>query len=408
MTLSVVQHKIETFLPFWFGLLFFFAQISTSLKSIPLTIVVLFIFFLPDVSRKFVLILKTKWCQAAFFLFFVVCMASFWGPATVAKKLSVIKQYNKLLYLPILAIGLSYARNRQGALIGFLSGMVCTALFGMLLKATGKEYDLVFFNHIMTGFSMAFAACLALFHVFKTRGSAKIIYSLLFALFSFYVLFVNLGRSGYVMYALMLGLLLMMSFPWKQSLVGLCLLGGLLFTAFALSPTIQMRVTTAISNYQEYDKDKITSVGFRMQFHNYAFELFKRHPWFGNGAASFQALFYEENPVPKFGREINEPHSMYWLVASEFGVLGIVALLWFYGSVFLQAWTLQALRIPAVIFISSFMVVNLTDSLLFYSASGYLFVLFAAYCLSETLPGVSKKTSINEGSSAYPSSQVIA
>lgn len=408
MTLFAVQQKIETFLPFWFGLLFFIAQISTSLKSIPLTIVVLLIFLLPDVSRKFTLILKTQWCQAALFLFFVVCVASFWGPATVAKKLSVIKQYNKLLYLPILAIGLSYVRNRQWALIGFLAGMVCTALFGMTLKAIGKPYDDVFFNHIMTGFSMAFAACLALFYVFKTHGMVKVIYSLLFALFSFYVLFVNLGRSGYVMYALMLGLLLIMSLPWKQSLVGLCLLGGLLFTAFTVSPTIQTGVTAAISNYQEYDKDKNTSVGFRMQFHNYAFELFKRHPWFGNGTASFQALFYEENPVPKFGREINEPHSMYWLVASEFGVLGVVALLWFYGCVFLQVLTLQALRIPGVIFISSFMVVNLSDSLLFYSASGYLFVLFTAYCLSEALPVSSKKTSINQDSSVYPSSRVIA
>ena len=406
MTFSTIQKKMETFLPFWLAFLFFLAQLSTSLKSIPLVIAVVFILCLPDTKRQLVQILKTSWCQALLFLFGVVCVASFWGPATTAKKLSVIKQYDKLLYLPILVIGLSNVQNRQWALIGFLGGMLCTVFWGMILQSQDNHYDHVFFNYIMTGFSMSFAACLCLFYAFNTKGRTQKLYLVLFTLFSLYVFFVNLGRSGYVMYALMLGLLLILSLPWRQSLLGLCLLAAFLFGAFAVSPTLQTRITTAVSDYLGYDNNKNTSVGYRIQFHDYAWDLLKRHPLLGNGAASFPTLFYEENPVPAFGREINEPHSMYWLVASEFGVLGLVGLLWFFGSLFCAAWTLGALRIPCVILMSSFMVVNFTDSLLFYSASGYLFVLFSAYCLGETLLSASKKSSVS--TSASIDTRVIA
>jgi O-antigen ligase len=396
MNISALQKKIEYILPFWFGLLFFLAQISTALKSIPLIIIVISVFFLPNVGQKFIQVLKTRWCQAALLLFFIVCLACFWGPAPIALKLATLKQYNKLLYLPILAIGLSYTRNRIWAVKGFLGAMVLTAFLSIaayLGLLQGILYDSVFLNHIMTGFAMSFAAFLALFYALNAEGKSKLFYFSLFFLFTFQVLFVNLGRTGYLIYALMLGLFFLMHLPWKHCLLALFILSGFLVVSYTFSPNIKTGLSEALSGYRHYNHNKNTSVGYRMQFHSYAIELFKRHPWLGNGTSSFPVLFYVENPVPEFGRDIHEPHGIYWLVASEFGLAGLVALFLFFGSLFLEALSLKSMRIPALIFICSFIVVNLTDSLLFYSGSGYLFILFAAYYLSEKVQSLSEKQS---------------
>ncbi len=388
MNFSALQKKIIYILPFWFGLLFFLTQISSALKSIPLIIIVISIFFLPDVASKFIAVLKTRWCQAALLLFAVACLACFWGPAPTLLKLSTLKQYNKMLYLPILALGLSYPKNRIWAEKGFLTAMLVTALLSMGAYYgifPSIQYDNVFFNHIMTGFAMSFAAFLALFYALNAQKKFKPLYLALFFLFTFQLFFVNLGRTGYLIYALMLGLFFLMYLPWKKCFPALLVLSGILMASYALSPNMKTGLSEAFSGYRHFDHNKNTSVGFRMQFHSYAVDLFKRHPLFGNGTASFPVLFSQENPVPEFGRDINEPHGIYWLVASEFGLVGLIALLWFFGSLVLDAFRLQTMRVPAVIFIGSFIVVNLSDSLLYYSGSGYLFILFAAYYLGEKI-----------------------
>lgn len=396
MKMLVLQKKIEYALPLWFGMLFFFLLVSTSLKSVALVTVLLSIFLLPNFKEKAFQIVKTRWCQTAFFLFLVVVFACFWGPAPLAKKITILKQYTKLLCLPILAIGLSDVRNRQAALIGFLGSMLFTALLSIggyygLLQDLHIQYDFVFFNHIITGFSMSFAAFLALFYVFKTQGKMKALCLFLFVLFTFHVLFINLGRTGYVMYALMLGLFLLMYLPWKHSLIALLVLGSFLVGAYTLSPSIKTGVNQVVLGYQHFDRNKNTSVGYRMQFHQYAVALFKRHPWLGNGTASFPTLYAQEIPVPEFGNTLNEPHGFYWLVASEYGLLGLMALFCFFVSLLLEANSLVSMRIPAVVFLLSFMVTNLTDSLFVYSAPGFLFILFAAYYLGEKQRAVDKK-----------------
>ncbi|MBA2709176.1 MAG: O-antigen ligase family protein [Tatlockia sp.] len=398
MNFPTLQKKIEFLLPLWFGLLFFLTQISTALKSIPLMLVVISIFFLPNVGAKFIQVIKTRWCQAALLLFAVACLACFWGPAPTYLKLSTLKQYNKVLYLPILAIGLSYPKNRIWAIKGFLSAMVLTAFLsiGAYYEIFHSiQYDNVFLNHIMTGFAMSFAAFLALYYSLNSRGKSKIVYFGLFFLFTFHLFFVNLGRTGYLIYALMLGLFFLMYLPWKKCLPALLILGGLLAASYTFSPSMKTGLKDAVSGYRHYHDNKNTSVGYRMQFHSYAADLFKRHPLLGNGTSSFPVLFYLENPVPEFGRDIHEPHGIYWLVASEFGIVGLVALLWFFGSLLFTAFKLESMRIPAVIFISSFIVVNLSDSLLYYSGSGYLFILFAALYLSERI-GVSENLSFRQ------------
>ena len=179
------------------------------------------------------------------------------------------------------------------------------------------------------------------------------------------------------------------SFSWRQAFLGSVLGGVLVGITCYFSPVMMGAVQVAMNDCKLYAKnEKDTSLGYRVQFHDYAYSLFKRHPWCGNGTAAFMHLYHEENPIPTRGEHLLEPHSQYWLVASEFGVVGILALLFFLGSLFFASFQLHTMGYATVALLLPFVLGNMSDSLLFYSGSGYFFLLFMALCLGERVgPG---------------------
>ena len=70
-------------------------------------------------------------------------------------------------------------------------------------------------------------------------------------------------------------------------------------------------------------------------------------------------------------------------MASEFGVMGLLALLFFFCSLLVASGSLTTLRPLAFAVLLPILAGNLSDSLLFYSGTGYFFILFMALCLGE-------------------------
>ncbi len=103
----------------------------------------------------------------------------------------------------------------------------------------------------------------------------------------------------------------------------------------------------------------------------------------GNGSASFQYLYHEENPIPARGRELLEPHSQYWLIAAEWGILGLAALTFFFAGLWIACWRLKTMRPLAMAIFLPFVLACYTDSLLLYSGTGYFFLMMMALCLGE-------------------------
>ena len=364
--------------------------LSSSAKSILVVISLGLIVFSPTYRRDLLQTLSEPWCQAALFLFCVAVIATAWSPAGLSAKGMVVEKYSKLLYLPVLAVGFRDAAARRLGLHGFLLAMLITFVASALMYAgvysmPDMEAGGIFRNHIMTGYMMAFAAYLSALLFYQQRGRVRILYALLTALFSFHVLFINNGRIGYVVYLLLMVLLMLQLFSWRQAVVGIFFGSVMVVTMYFLSPVMQVEVNRVVTDCKQYinNEDKDTSIGYRLQFHDYAYSLFKRHPWLGNGTASFGHLYHVEDPIPSRGPKLTEPHSQYWLVASELGVLGCFALALFFGTLFISSWRLKTLRPIALAVLLPFLAGNLSDSLLFYSGTGYFFILFMALCLGE-------------------------
>ena len=301
----------------------------------------------------------------------------------------MIGKYSKLLYLPILAVGFHDTKTRWWGMHAFLAAMWITSVLSVgqslgWFGSSGAAADQVFRNHIMTSHMMAFAAYLSAWLFLKVRTRWRWGYIVLVILFSYQLLFINTGRMGYVTYAVLMVLFFVQTCPWKKA-IGAVLLGTLLLlVGYYQSTTMQTHVQAAITDYRDYHHNhKDSSIGYRLQFHAFARHLFQKHPWLGNGTGSFTASYRQETPVASWSRRLLEPHSQYWLVAVELGVVGMLALLYFLGSLLWASFQLQEMRSLAFAIMLPFMIGNLSDSLLFYSGSGYFFLMGMALCLGE-------------------------
>ena len=380
---------IQTWVTLFLTLSLITIPLSSTAKSIFIAISLGLILLSPHYWHDLISMLKRTWCQAAITLFLVAVVACAWSPASISEKLMEIEKYSKLLYLPVFAAAFRDPNARRYGLHGFLLGMLITVFASVLIYTGivsfgGIEANGVFRNHIMTSYMMAFAAYLASLFFLRASGLSRIPYAVLVLLFSYQILFINNGRTGYVIYLLLMVLLMFQSFSWRQAFLGILVGCSLVTCIYFYSPIMQEAIYQAVNDYKLYEKsEKDTSIGYRLQFHDYAYDLFKRHPWKGNGAASFRHLYHEENPIPSRGTHLLEPHSQYWLVASEFGVLGCAALAFFFISLLVTSWQLSTLRPVALAILIPFFIGNLSDSLLFYSGTGYFFIVLMALCLGE-------------------------
>ncbi|MBA2653236.1 MAG: O-antigen ligase family protein [Tatlockia sp.] len=390
----------QRWVPFLIGLSLFTLPLSATAKTISLSLAIVAI-LITHVSRAELITLWEKgWCKASVILFALAVLACLWSPASYAERLLVVKKYSILLCLPILVLGFRDEKTRVIGFNAFFAAMFLTSTLAILisnglLTLLNRDSDNIFLNHIFVGYMLDFAAYTAALFAYRQRGLKRVGYGLLFIMFSYHVLFINEGRMGYIVYFLSMFLLILQLFSWRQAALAITVLCVSFVLAYSQSPLMKERIHLLHSQYENYrHQNGDNSVGFRMQFHAFAHELFNRHPIKGNGTSSFLYYFKMENPVPGWGPILLQPHSQYWSVASEFGLAGIAALLAFFLTLLKASWKLGAMRPIALGMLLPFMVANLSDSLLLFSASSYFFILFMALCLSEEDLRSSKRQSI--------------
>lgn len=387
---------------FWLSLLMVLTALavpmSSSAKSIMIPIVIAFIILTPRYRQDLLDVFSINWCRSLLPILFMALFACLWSPATYQEQVLVLDKYIKLLALPILAIGFQEARVRMLSIHVFLLAMLITCIIS-ILKALGLStyhdpqfVGAVFHNHIITSYMMTFAAYVCawrLIGAFKQNHAFPVCmtYAILFTLFSYQVLFINSARTGYVLYSMLIIILITSQLSWRRMVAGMMGLVVLFATSYMMSVTMQENVYKTITEIKMYSKNnKNTSIGFRFQFHDYAEKLFKNNPLIGNGTAAFMHLYAKNNPVPARIERVLEPHSQYWLMASEWGLAGLIAFAGLIASLLHASWQLTTMRPLAFGLLLPFIVGNISDSVLYYSGSGYFFVVFMALCLGEGLP----------------------
>ncbi len=404
MNLKTLQEKGAYLTPVLFALFVFFIPLSPSLKSVFFVLAIASVLFNPYYNQNLFYAFNSSWGRLALLFVGFVALACLWSPASFSMQMSVLSKYSKLLYLPILAVGFISSKTRFWCMNAYLLSMVVTCITALLkIKGfvhVGNPIDPgeLFYNHIITGFMMALACYVAALQGFKFKGWPRAFYLFVVLITSYQILFLNTGRTGYVIYLLVMGLLLIQKLPLKKAFVGMLVLSALMFIAYSLSPTMQSGIHNLIVDAQSLHANNAnSSIGFRFQFHDYAQSLVRKHPFFGVGTGGFQFSFIKDQPIPAWGKLLNDPHSQYWLTLSEQGLIGAVLLGLFFASLFLAAFKLTEYKSLLLGILITFCVGSSFDSILCYSTIGYLLIVFTALSFGESIEkyALEKKKELN-------------
>lgn len=370
--------------------LLFTIPLNNSAKSISFVVAMALLIITKVNAASLSYLARQTWVQLILAFLALVLVGCLWSPATWSDEAYVIKKYLKLLCLPLLVLGFSNKQAREWGLYAFMAAMLITALAAvaktiMPLYWHNHTPGFVFRNYIMTGHMMALASYLAAYFAI-TKPSQRIPYLALFLLFSYEVLFLSLGRTGYIIYFVLLALLMVQTLNKRQLAFGALGFALLMGAAVYSSTKVQQGLLSIGDNIQHFQQgDKNTSVGYRLQFQQFAYFLFKQSPVFGHGTGSYTYYFAQQQPVPSWGTVSREPHNQYGLIAVEYGLIGLVLYLALFTALILACWRLNQLRNMAMALLIPFIIGNFSDSLLFYSGSGYFFLALLALCLGESI-----------------------
>lgn len=389
------QHT-ETGLSLLLASLLFITAVSSSLRSIFFPVAGVCLLAFPDTRAHLAAICKNPVSRAIFLLFGWVLLACLWSPATWNQSLLIIQKYSKLLYIPLLAVGFQYAKTRTWALYAFLGALLLTILAIYTNKSglthfTDRTQSSVFHNHIVTGTLFALGAWMAFFQASRVQAKEKFWLIGLGFLLSYAVLFINTSRTGYILYMILMLILFRQLLTLKQALILTCLFSMGIALCFQFSTVMHDGLETVYTNIQEYGQaNKDTSIGYRIQFHLYAKSLFAKHPFIGNGTGAFTWNYLQDNPLPTWKVPHFDPHSQYWFIAVEQGVIGLLLFGLVISSLFGLAFKTKNTGPLLFAFLAIFISGCFSDSLLLVSPTGWFLVLFAAMCLGELMEKTSK------------------
>lgn len=371
-------------------LVLFVIPISPTLKSIFLPLALISILATPKYQQQLRWAYSQTWAIACLSFFTIVVLGCFWGVGALTLKWVYLEKYSKVLFIPLLALGFQNNQTRKLGVYSYLLAMLLACVLSLVNLSDPP--GAAFHNRIVTSNMIAFATFLSILVVLKSHGLQRWLASLLVFLFSYQIFFINTGRTGMILYIGFI-LLLLLFLPARFFFLGLLGISIGLITLFWVSTTFHQAIMNVVHDWQLYQQNFTqTHLGDRLRFHHLAMQLFLAKPLLGQGVGGFATVFEASNTDPTW-RHLLDPHSQYWLIAADLGFLGLIALGFLIISLWQAAQKLVETKMILIGTLLMFLVSNLSDSQLLYSAMGNLFIVLFALCLGEGLELRNRTTS---------------
>ncbi len=330
----------------------FSLPISTAASNILLVAVVVLFALSADYKRKFQAVVSNPVAMACAAFCTLTLLGCLYGRGNPADKLHYLGKYLTLLAVPLLVPLFAERAARIRALFSFCAAMLLTLglsfliRFGWLpaflkpLMATPNPLvhvpDAVVFKLSIThGFLMAFTAFLLAIGARQTESlRARWTLAVLAALAAYNVLFMVIGRTGYVVLAALCVYFLFRRFG-RRGIV-LAAIGVLLVAAasYQWSESFRQRAGEVVAEGRAWKQGRgdPTSIGLRFDYYSNTLSIVRDRPLFGVGIGGFEQAYGERIKGTGMAPS-NNPHNQYLLIAAQLGLLGLACLLWLYAQV---------------------------------------------------------------------------
>lgn len=285
---------------------------------------------------KFYAGIKHPISQAIFVFIAVYILGVLYTPASGNEISQALRKSTRLLYFPLIVPFFVVQRWRFTVLGAYLLAIFITVVASMLI------YNPFFKDNIFTSMYVAFA-CFVLGHISNSIPRVRILTIPVLLLFTYYLFFISIGRTGQVIFMLLYVLFCLQVFVKniKKLLLSVTVIISLVAAVIYLPSTFSARHATAANEVQTFLQDSNapiaeSSMGLRLTFARNALELVKEKPFFGWGTGSFARAYLQQFPQSKENHSYTvNPHNQYLLVAVELGLVGLLALIYMFGT---MAW----------------------------------------------------------------------
>lgn len=381
-------------------LLGFFIPISTAMTNILIGLILLFWILdnIIDRFNNFFLILKSN--PVAFMglvVFLIYLVGILYTNAERKDILEYLRDGAKFAFIPISMIYFKDEKFHPFFISGFICAMIVTLLLSWLLwldlipgifPVKGSQQDCtIFFNHITQNMLMAYTTfILAVWARFSPNIKARFVWGILSLGALLNTLLLVGGRTGYLVTTVLFFYFFLTWKSVKSIAVALAVILSIgAVTWLYPSNSLFIRTAAMIKEIKLWNhrKSAVTSSGLRLEFYLNSLKVIKKSPFLGTGTGSFKKTYYEIIEQTDLNKTDN-PHNDYLMMAVQFGIVGLLALLGFFMTQWRYAVFLKT-RSDILLsrgFILTILCSCMVSSPLTDSAEGWFFAFMSAFFFS--------------------------
>jgi O-antigen ligase len=355
-----VQNKITLWLNHMLVVYAFLIPINNNAKSsLFFTMLLLFLY-----RRNFVYYLKDAFQNKivqAFLLFYLIGVIGMFYTENMEMAKSHM-DYAKYLLFPLFFLSFLDKRFAFRVIGGFVLGMFFTELISYLINfrifppvfyigeyeiwKTSLASPAPFFNHIKHNYGLALVIAFLLYQYLNKKSlplSVKL-FSIIFMTTATINMSFVAGRTGYVIFLILIFLVFLLSYPkkiLKALAVSSILIAVLVYFGYNHSSTIKHRVDQTISSYNKivHEDDYKSSIGYRLGFAKYSLEVIMENPLFGVGTGDFmdevRIVIPNKHSYLADEDRLARPHNNHIQVLLQFGLIGYFAMLYVFYQIYM-------------------------------------------------------------------------
>jgi O-antigen ligase len=287
---------------------------------------------------------------AAVILFGLVLIGALHGDAPAAERWAGASKYLDLILIPIFLWAAGTRTVAKTALYAFLGGMALSLIVSYTMASglvesipglrTEPDYPVGFRMSVTHNIMVAVSAfaCLLLARDAATRG-ARLILLACAVIGAHNVLFVVIGRTGYLLLAVFLGYFVLLSLPGsRRKSLAFILIAALFTGAYFASDNFRHRleeIRTDVAQWKPGAADK-TSTGQRLEYALTTARIVAEHPLFGVGTGSFASAYRQAAPSALV---TTNAHNDYLMLAAQVGIPAVILLVALYIWLWREAGT---------------------------------------------------------------------
>jgi O-antigen ligase len=355
-------------------------------------------------------------------LFGLLLLGTAWSTAGWLAAVRCLLKYREFLYVPMYLVVFRDAAVRRAAVSAFL--LAGAVLLGMSyfewltgadlgMKSEGRDF-VIGKDHIIHSLIMAIVVFLTAGRLSEAWGAlshshrkARIwagLYAALLAFGIYNILFMVIGRTGYLVLATLLCLYCAERMGRRGLAISAAVVAISAWGAFSLSTSIRARVNQTVTQLRnQLGPERKHSIDPRMEFYANSLEMISRHPWLGTGTGSFERE-YALQVAGTDDKPTSDPHNEYLSLTCQVGIpgsllfLGLLAFQWFAAAKLGATERSIGRGVVTAIALGS-----LFNSLILSVTGGLIYAYFSALAFAELRPvGAVKATGSNAPETASP------